>query len=617
MRALITGLGLCLLALGWSGPARAFGDCSDPAYLKGFGMPGVNEGTATTIDCVTAFEFSFPTPAGDRSVRAIHDISVGWLVGSGELAAIERGARQAAAAFGRLGRFETDDITILILEDLAVPLGSDEAATNRTLAAAIGGRAADGRLAGECYITIFAAQTRATAPATAGYVVAHEMFHCVEEASLGAAQVDTMGGGGAWWAEGAAELFAASAIDGVGDVFDRAGRFARETADDAPLYDLSYSMAVFWWWFGAERGLEGLMPALHQMAGSDDAAAQRAAMRAILAPDEWLRFAQAWADRQIPHPQGAALNYGDEPEEYLFDEDRTQSLPLDPFVLVLGRARYSCGEWSNRGAPNVVALSARPADGGRWVAYPAEVDAREGSGQGTYLFAGLNTGDGRVSGDIEAERRAGCGPCAGSDRIDACLVGTWVQSGGGAVEWMRAHGISITSANVQPGPVTYRGDGSYFTLPFGGELTMQFDDARGDGQGQSFGSAGRWSAEGGTLNICEEAGGMSGQVTMTDEHGSHTMPVSVPGGAELTMSYSCSETSLETSLSFPNAGPMVTQFSRADPPDEPEEAEEPAGDSAGRREGTDILPGGGCPAEDLDHATDDICDEIRRALAGP
>ena len=44
--------------------------------------------------------------------------------------------------------------------------------------------------------------------------IAHEMFHCVQYASLSPEQMATYGAGGDWWIEGSAEYFANLTLPG-------------------------------------------------------------------------------------------------------------------------------------------------------------------------------------------------------------------------------------------------------------------------------------------------------------------------------------------------------------------------------------------------------------------
>jgi hypothetical protein len=149
-------------------------------------------------------------------------------------------------------------------------------------------------------------------------------------------------------------------------------------------------------------------------------------------------------------------------------------------------------------------------------------------------------------------------------------VGTWQQSGGGPVEWMRRvmRGRFIERGERRNAVIVYQSDGTYSTAPVTAELKTRMETrrgvVRGDGHAVSQ-TTGRWSAEGGRLNLCQDGLRFRGTATMTAPDGSRTtVPVPTPANSgSVTMQYTCSRTSLQTRLTFPGIPqPMVTQYSR-------------------------------------------------------
>ena len=112
-----------------------------------------------------------------------------------------------------------------------------------------------------------------------------------------------------------------------------------------------------------------------------------------------------------------------------------------------------------------------------------------------------------------------------------------------------------------------RSDGSYLALPLTTEMLILVEQpdgiARAEGSGMAYG-AGSWSAVGGTLNFCQESGGLLGSMTVTfPGSGSVTQPVAVPGAATLVQSYGCAGAAFTTSLDFGGGlPPMETQYQR-------------------------------------------------------
>ena len=542
---------ICLAAL----PARAdFGDCMSSDYLRGFGGPG-HRGDPTSptrsITCVIEFEFTVSTPGGERRIRGIRDASADWAFPPGGASEVERGARAAANTLSRLGDYRIDDVTILLLDDTYDPLDAPPDPRG-TVAAVTNGIGSPN----ECLVTSFLLTPDRRAGEVA-YATAHEIFHCVQAASLTRAQYMTTVGGGVWWAEGSAELFAALALPDAGDLADRAPAFDRAVAAETPLYGMAYEMAVFFYWFDAKHGTSRLMPFLRGMASSDGAGAQRAAMRAALGDKDWLDFAQSYADRSITHPSGSALSFGsDDGETIEFRNNRSERTTLQPFQVRRGWITYDCGRWENELTPDTANLAMREDGTEDWAEPPDEVDTEEGPDR--YRFAAIGTQDGPQAIRLKVERIHSCEPCAGSRELDACLVGVWQMTGGGPIEWMRAQGVPIIHADPGTRIVRFGDDGIYFTQAFPVQLTMQMDDKIAEGVGAALPAAGRWSITEGRLAVCQDMGGMSGTVTMDGI----TLPVAVAGGGTMVGGYSCSRTTLQTTNDIGHGSPMTTTYSK-------------------------------------------------------
>ncbi|MEM6422406.1 MAG: hypothetical protein AAF698_07435, partial [Pseudomonadota bacterium] len=535
----------------------AFGDCTEPAYLRS--VLGV--APAADFDCEEAFRIAVPTASGSREVRAIYD--AGAPPSASLIASTRRAVEQSRDALAAFGSVDIHDTTILLATD-TVPEGAGDADDpDGDEATAVGSRR-DAAGPRECKVAVFA-NALAGSPTGGAAVIAHELFHCVQFASLSPGQMPQFGpGGDEWWVEGSAEFFAAFAIPGSGTETNRGPEFDAAVRADTPLYDMGYGAMVFFSWLIETRGPGALMPFLRAMAESTADQAQRSAMRRALDGAGWLDFAKAVADDAISHPQGGRLGLTRD-GDYIweFTDNGTQTISLPPFVLRRGALEYACGEWRNTTTPADPPAAARPQDGDVWGRIPPEVDTEETT---QFRFAGLSTGDEPVELAIEAERVLACEPCGETRAVDACLVGTWRMSGGGPIEWMRSQGLPITSAFSTPRIVQFLSDGIYATEPFDTGLTMELDeDAIGEAEAQVAVAVGRWSAEEGVLNICQDSGGLSGQMTARTPSGSTTRGISQPGMGTLTQSYSCARTSLTTSLPFRGMAPMTTEYTRIGP----------------------------------------------------
>jgi len=553
---------VCALAGGRQ--ALAFGDCADPAWRAAID-PRLAD---SAYDCVEALRLPVATADGERWIRVVHDREAGWILTSDLLAEVERGVRGAAAALPRLGSFRMDDVTLLLADDLPPGIGLDGRAPAEGEIGAQTSFARDG----ECLIGLYLLGAAARSEYTATSV-AHEMFHCVQAATIGSARLATSAGGtgngGDWWIEGSAEWFTALALPDAGPLPSRAAAFD-EASPSTPLNAMAYGAAIFFLWLGVADGPAAILPFLGNMATTAGAAAQWQAMTAALPAERWLNFAEAYRDGEIRHPHGTPLGLAPrEGDSHPIERSQTLRLVATPFVLLRGTLEIVCGRWQPEARPLEVQVSQRDTEGGAWSPLAAELVVPEGETQ-RLAFVAINPQPGRRPLLLRFERLATCHPCAGSRETDACLVGSWQQSGGGAVEWLRANlppGVTIPMAEQSQPLLVLRADGSYLALPLTTEtliLAEQADGvARAEGNGMAVG-AGTWSAVEGTLNICQDSGGLLGSMTVTfPGSGSVTQPVAVPGAATLVTAYSCAGGGFTTSLDFGGGlPPMETQYRR-------------------------------------------------------
>lgn len=529
-------------------PARAaFGDCNSAEYRARFDerLAGVE------YDCVERLRVE----AGGRQIRVMHDLLADWLVSDSEMAEFDRGVRAAADTIARLGGVEMDDVTILLADDLPPrDPGTGEIST----AAAYTEMEDDD----ECRIVVYLAGP-GSLPEYAAFVIAHEIFHCVQTANLTPAQMSTgsdgLGGGGDWWLEGSANWFAALALPDPGPFAEYVDEFDA-ASDETSLSRMAYGAVVFFLWLGAEDGPSGVLPFLRNMAGERSDAAQHAAMSSAMNQERWLDFAQAYLDRDIHHPHGVDLGLSpEEGETWTWAETRTQTVALEPFVLTRGRATFECGHWRTSVRPDAYRAKA---DDGAWGRLPEEIDTQ--SGPDSFRIAAMNTT--RATLNLRGTMESGCGDCAGLTEIDACLIGSWQLVSGGSVEWMRSQGVpgNFSRSNEN---MSLRRDGSFVTDPLDAEYHVRRSDgSRGDGQATAQ-AGGRWSAREGALNVCTDMQRFAGELTMTTPDGEqYTAALPDMGPSTMQMSYSCSRTRLRTELPMPGYPPIVSEYARTSPP---------------------------------------------------
>lgn len=544
-------------AMLFANPALAdFGDCGDPAYQARFD----DRLAGTGFSCEERLRLPVSTENGTRHIRLLHDLHAGWAVSSESLQDYERGIRGAVAALAQIGPFRMDDVTVLLIDGFPPREGGDSEGFSDIAGST--GRGDD-----ECLIALHLL-AGGTAIAEAAYVIAHEIFHCVQFATLSTSQMSSgstgTGSGGDWWLEGSADWFAGLAISDKEVLSGRVALFDRLSAD-TPLYEMAYPAAVFFFWLGGESGPAAIVPFLDQMAGNSAASAQRSAMRRALGADQWLAFAQAYLDQSIRYPDGGSLAATPtDGDTWRWAETRTETITLQPYVLHRGWIGFDCGRWLPRSEPEQ-GHSVRP-DGDAWTTLPGRIDTRAVDSS-RFRFAGFAAQDGALRVRIAGELEAGCASCGGVETLDACLIGTWEQSGGGPIEWMQREleGVEIPRGERRNVVEVYRTDGTYLKGNLSADLALAtLDGSEGDGQVNAQ-TSGRWSARGGSLNLCQDNLAFDGTVTMTSPDGQTlTRSVPVPTAPEVvTMGYSCTDSTLETRLSIPSVStPMETQYRR-------------------------------------------------------
>src|SRR5690606_35311856 len=142
----------------------------------------------------------------------------------------------------------------------------------------------------------------------------------------------------------------------------------------------------------------------------------------------------------IQRPHGTPLRFTPlQGNTWHWAASHVETVRLQPFVLVRSMIDIDCGAWSVAATP-ARAHSSRTsrASGGAWGGFPTRIDVGGGD-PAQRLFVGFNPSDTMLTLRVRIDRQGGCGACSGITGSDACLVGTWREVSGGAVQWMRDH----------------------------------------------------------------------------------------------------------------------------------------------------------------------------------
>lgn len=527
---------------------------------------------APDMDCVEFFNFTFSTPEGTRTVRAVGDVNADTFLPSRGLAAVEQAARDATTKMDDLGDYKVPDITILVTDSLPddadlVELEDGTSWRHSRTAADANPGSIDSD--GECPVRLFSVGPMGAADIKSA--LAHELFHCVQFGSLSPAQIS---GAAPWWIEGSAEMFSNYVYPHGSSYFNREHDFHEDVVAQMPLYRMDYTSVFIFLYHHQQNGIAQLLPTLRTMPSSPDDATQRGAMRGMFSTSQWLEFAEAFEDGTIEYPDGRTINFGAPipGETWTISRTSTHNRTLKSFVITPGWANYECGVWGNSLAPRDPNVALKVDGESSWNSWPAETDCRERRSI-HYRTMAIHTGDANATLTLNAERRIACENCLGADSvIDRCLIGTWTQTGGGPTEWMRRNGVPITRDNVGGLQMTFADDGTFTSQPVGIDIQMSYPAGRdgptvADSLGSIRGVGGRWSASRGQLTTCVDSGGQArGDTQWTFPGMSGTTGFRFNAGTGGVSSYTCSGNSLRTTIRMSQGGDMVHEFTRVTEP---------------------------------------------------
>lgn len=463
-------------------------------------------------------------------------------------AAVQKGIDAAIDLFSTLPNVKLQHVSVFAYNggsSTVLPDGKPHAFTN-------GKGGAD-----ECYITAFA-EPGMGGDLDTSVAIAREIFHCMQYSTLSEAQMNTQGAGGDWWVEGVAEALADLALPGSGATVDRSAEFASAVASHAALNAMDFGATPLFQWIIAKKGVDSLIAFQAAMAGSGGDDAQHAAMRAAMpSAGDWLDFAKAYVDKEITAAGGAGLaTFAPEITRYKFSETTEEELTRGPFVLNYGPVEYLCGVWANTIEPEGHAAMKIDMV---WQDWPKNVENSADEGK-LWTFAALNTGEISPKHDLTATLETPCGDCQGLEKLDKCVVGNWVMTGGGPEEWLQQNGMG-DFAEIQASEMAMQmtASGSFATIPVDVRVQATNDDVTVTGVGNGTGSMGKWSADSGVLNICPSAGGVQAQASVDGR----TYTNSFVTSKDMSLSYTCDEETLTTTIEIGGGlPPMTSIFSR-------------------------------------------------------
>jgi hypothetical protein len=367
--------------------------------------------------------------------RLVVEVGAAPVPGTTQDAVLEglRRGDAAAARFG--GRLRVPPLTVMLARDF------ERTATEQAEAFVAGGR---------CTVVVAPTAWQGAARPDLSFTLAHELFHCVEQQTLGVRS--------AWWTEGAAEWFAHEAIADAPLAFvDR----HELSADRKALTRLDYAAWPFFAWYASRVGTAAVFDYLRAQGRGDPAAES---VGAGLPAAAWRDYATTAASYRITLPDGRRiLPAARAPRRQRLGEDgATIALSLRPAQMVRETLLLPSGVWRLAGeAPAATALAWSLIDDsgmpdGVWISLGnVSTIVVPCARQLRLMLAGASampaTAHLRLTRLGEACDATHCG--ALPFRPDACFVGDWqlrdARSGNALTRWLGTARKAAAPAGLQ------------------------------------------------------------------------------------------------------------------------------------------------------------------------
>ena len=491
--------------------------------------------------CETAVTFTVSVAGEPIDVTIVTDRTIG--TAPAQVGSIRAAVEQSAARLSDLELAGFPDITIAVATTLAGDPGDADGATDKS--------------GDDCLIAL-AGPRLAGDVSLVRHTVAHELFHC---AQILMQPTRTDLASSAWWAEGSAEWFANWVYPGS----PRSAGFVAEfdaASATTPLTAMDYPTVVFFAWLGQSRGPDAIVDLIRGITGSDDDLANAVGV------DGWWQFVDAYFDRTIRWPGGAALPSNPQRGPSItFAAGNRETLEADRYVLYRADMVFEAGYWTLTN--NTESGRYHVGAGGQQLPDAIETGCDEPT-RYRLRGAGIDPEGFRLTVDAVLEEESACDGCVIAPEFDRCLVGLWQYSSGGPVDWIRNNlgpDVAINMPSMGDPNMRFRAGGTYraFVTDLHGIVTT--DESRGEIEASLVGG-GRWSTSGMTLHMCEDMLAPSGTITVETEAINETMALSrfVGPGTALSLDYSCAADLLITELRFPGIpDPIVTNYTRVTP----------------------------------------------------
>ncbi len=438
-------------------PARAFGECTATTYVLAFDRDGLPRNTCYEIARADI-------PSGGGKLRLLGVVGEDPYPASAAMASATADiARRTGAAMDAMGGLRVGEISVLLTR-IPDPAHDDPDESFDAAARTYSKR-------GECFVTYYWPMG-AVPEDYFKFLIAHEAFHCITQATVFHMRDDNPVRSDGWWVEGTAEYFANLAYPGT-DYSDGYVSEFDAGSTRLPLWSFTYPSVVFFLWLSQAESPAAVSRFVRNVASASDD--PHAALRRTVSDVAWKRFAEDYLDGEIRQPGGRVLPV--QPREgrlVRIDGPSTPRVATAPYVVHRERWRFVRGKvyelQQTAIDPGVSIGFSRARD--KWRAPPDTVLACDED----VVFRVLAT----TTGDA-GEARYRAQPRRGMESPSACcLVGEWrptQEARSGELATLRGTGA---------GAIAAAGGELFCALPQG-DWRLRFDaEGRGEVEWQAF-----------------------------------------------------------------------------------------------------------------------------------
>ena len=451
--------GLLLAGLLVALPARAFGECTATGYVAAFDRTGLPNNT-----CYEIARAPIRHSSGSGTIRLLGVVGErGFQSQDAMAAALQDLAGRIGTAMTAMDGLRVGEVSVLLTRIPNPGHGTDESydAAARTISKH-----------GECYVTYYWPM-HPESQDFFKFLIAHEVFHCISDATLfhthSAGRWESSG----WWYEGTAEYFANLAYpgkhysDGYVEEFD-------QRSPHAPLWSFDYPSVVFFLWLSQQERPAAVSRFMRNIASIGDD--QHSGLRRTVSAVTWKRFSEDYLDREIRQPGGRQVPvHPSAGRRIVIDGPATPRAEAEPFVVDREQWRVRRGkvyQLQQLGiSPGLSVSFSR--DGGKWQSPPDTVLACDQDVEFRVLATTVDEAG-------EATYRAQ--PRPGMDSPSACcLVGEWRPT-----EEARAGELAMLH-ETGGGAIAAAGGELSCSAPQGDWRLRFLPDGRGELEWQDFG----------------------------------------------------------------------------------------------------------------------------------